>query len=96
MSNPTGVKGEYSEFLIIDPDDNIVPVRFVFPYLFIVLSEASVKRKTYLEEIEKKFNLNRYEACKMVAYDKELSSKLEDIRRAEFEELEREEMNRED
>lgn len=95
MSNPTGVKGEYSEFLIIDPDDNKVPVRFIFPYLFIVLSEASVKRKTYLAEVEKSLNLNRYEACKRVAYDSDLREHLEEIRRLEFEEQERELLNQE-
>jgi conjugal transfer ATP-binding protein TraC len=82
--NPTGIRGEYSEFMIITPEHYKIPVRFIFPYIFIVLTEASVKRKTYIENVSKHLKVSRYEAIKMIANNIDYKSKLEEIRKAEF------------
>lgn len=73
LENPTGVKYEYSEFMIVTPESYKIPIRFFFPYIFILLSEADVTKKAHIEKVANDNNITRFEAIKLIANNKDFT-----------------------
>jgi|GEM_PF-1378392 len=65
-----GIKGEYSEFIVLEPGDNKIPVRFIFEPSFLLTISTDAKDKRYIKSIQDQNNCNRYEAIDLIMNDR--------------------------
>ena len=57
-----GIKGEYSEFIVLDPFDNKIPVRFIFEPSFLLTISTDADDKRMIKNFADNNNITRYQA----------------------------------
>jgi len=68
-----GIKGQYSEFIILDPYDNKIPVRFIFEPSFLLTVSTDVEDKKFIRKVAEENGCNRYEAIDLIMNDRGVS-----------------------
>lgn len=61
-----GLKGEYSEFIVLDPYDNKIPVRFIFDPSFLLTVSTDKDDKKMIKQVMEEIGCDRYEAIDMI------------------------------
>ncbi len=61
-----GIKGEYSEFIILDPSDNKIPVRFIFEPSFLLTVSTDAEDKRYIKQVSEEYKCDRYQAIDII------------------------------
>jgi len=57
-----GIKGEYSEFIVLDPFDNKIPVRFIFEPSFLLTVSTDAEDKRMIKNLADNNSITRYQA----------------------------------
>jgi len=61
-----GIKGQYSEFMVFDPYENKIPVRFIFEPSFLLTVSTDKDDKKAIREMMKRENLSRGDAIDQI------------------------------
>lgn len=65
-----GIKGQYSEFVVLDPYDNKIPVRFIFEPSFLLTVSTDVDDKKFIRKVARDHDCNYYEAIDLIMKDR--------------------------